>query len=659
MSAPPSPRPSASSPAPDAGVAALVARAVLGALLAAEATALVALPWSTPRGLALTIVVLMPVALLPTIAGAMGGRVLRDRVRAPSLDACLIAPVVIVGLAAGFYFANICFIDLPTDRLTIYGYVASIAATAAAGLLARAALRRIDRRGRLKRRTWRGPAVVLAMVAVAVGLIDTLAFPSAYFSLHLQLAALETALFATSCSLWRLRLRRLAAISLTVAAFALVARHSVDEPWGETVRWRTVHRRALLLARKALDRDRDGFSAAFGGGDCDDADPTAYPLSMRGRDCLGLIGRQPPPVVPAQPDTVVRAVPRRIVLVSIDAFRCGFGVLERPELVDACPRLTALGRAGALRRDTHTAYPGTVLATTAMNAGSLEGNQGRPLLADRLRARGYRTEVLGTHANIVLGPGVRDSFDRVDLSLAAPAGEPAASTAALSTARALERIREAGDGKLFLWVHYFDPHFPYVVEPGQHWAPFKLDAYSAEVRRADRAVGELADALARLPGAGGTVLIVSADHGEDFGEHRGHVSHGSTLYDEATRVPLLVWSAGADARAFVPARLPVSTAELPVFVDAIAAGRDYAPRNEALMQTGNPDDAQVGLVSGGWKVVLHRTLGYWELYDLGADPFERHDLSREQPARLQAMAEQLAARYAADIPPATPPKDRD
>lgn len=61
-------------------------------------------------------------------------------------------------------------------------------------------------------------------------------------------------------------------------------------------------------------------------------------------------------------------------------------------------------------------------------------------------------------------------------------------------------------------------------------------------------------------------------------------------------------------------------------------------------------DSQVGLVSQGWKLVYHSTLGYAELFDLRSDSEEAHDLSATQPARLRELGLLLGAEYAQRAP---------
>jgi arylsulfatase A-like enzyme len=125
-------------------------------------------------------------------------------------------------------------------------------------------------------------------------------------------------------------------------------------------------------------------------------------------------------------------------------------------------------------------------------------------------------------------------------------------------APAAERVRqldrylaqvEAGRS-LFVWVHLFEPHEPYDPPPAFARGERPVERYDAEVSAADAAVGELVRTFRRSrPGA---LVIVTSDHGEEFGEHGGE-HHGTSLYDEQVRVPLL-WSAPGKLAAHVAER---------------------------------------------------------------------------------------------------------
>src|SRR5690606_34243825 len=102
---------------------------------------------------------------------------------------------------------------------------------------------------------------------------------------------------------------------------------------------------------------------------------------------------------------------------------------------------------------------------------------------------------------------------------------------------------------LFVWVHLFEPHEPYDPPAELVREPSARGRYEGEVAVADRAIGGLVRTFrAARPGA---TVIVTADHGEEFGDHGGHY-HGTTLYDEQVRVPLLWSSPGKATPGLVP-----------------------------------------------------------------------------------------------------------
>src|SRR5262249_7616356 len=103
--------------------------------------------------------------------------------------------------------------------------------------------------------------------------------------------------------------------------------------------------------------------------------------------------------------------------------------------------------------------------------------------------------------------------------------------------RELDDVARRGAPPTFLWVHFFDTHEPYAGAGAT-----SLARYDGAVRAVDAAVGRLLDHAARTLGRG-VVVALTADHGEEFGEHGG-VYHGSTLYEEQVRVPLVVVAPG-------------------------------------------------------------------------------------------------------------------
>src|SRR5207253_145373 len=97
----------------------------------------------------------------------------------------------------------------------------------------------------------------------------------------------------------------------------------------------------------------------------------------------------------------------------------------------------------------------------------------------------------------------------------------------------------------FVWVHFFEPHEPYVAHPEFPFGSGDLDRYDSEIAYTDAAIGRLLEYVdAHVPS---TVVVLAADHGEEFDEHGGRY-HGSSLFEEQVHVPLLIRVPGVPAR---------------------------------------------------------------------------------------------------------------
>jgi len=102
----------------------------------------------------------------------------------------------------------------------------------------------------------------------------------------------------------------------------------------------------------------------------------------------------------------------------------------------------------------------------------------------------------------------------------------------------------------FLFVHYFDVHWPYTpikrFEVHDERYSGEASAYAGEVSYVDHHIGEIIEVLKDLGLYEGTLFIVTSDHGEDLGEHGGQGSshpeefcHGWLIYDSTQKVPLI------------------------------------------------------------------------------------------------------------------------
>jgi arylsulfatase A-like enzyme len=107
-------------------------------------------------------------------------------------------------------------------------------------------------------------------------------------------------------------------------------------------------------------------------------------------------------------------------------------------------------------------------------------------------------------------------------------------------------------GRGVLWVHYYDPHYAYEPHPEvPSFAPSsrgdRVALYDGELRFTDLHIGRLLDELRAHKLYDKTIIVVTGDHGEGFGEH-GIELHGYHLYAAQTRVPLIIRVPGMPPR---------------------------------------------------------------------------------------------------------------
>ncbi|HEX4460154.1 MAG TPA: hypothetical protein VIA18_19380, partial [Polyangia bacterium] len=297
-------------------------------------TALLPLPRSTIGGWALTTLLLLAPALCGALVGAALGQAV-TRATARGFDVArvaIVAHVPLLLLASGVFLVNAVVVDAPFGGMARLGYrltlATAIVAAAAVGWATRGWRNGDARRAEHALAAW------LAVDALATGVLDGYGVRGEY-PIHGPLLALT--LLGFSAAAWLVvppsRARRWAAVALVplAAALALYCGRDQATTIAQIVGARTPHLTALTWARQLTDRDHDGYSPWLGGGDCDDGDATAYPLSPT-RDCFDWRRHDELPRVHAMPSTVADATPRVILLLTIDAFRCGFDRQGPPEL---------------------------------------------------------------------------------------------------------------------------------------------------------------------------------------------------------------------------------------------------------------------------------------------------------------------------------------
>jgi arylsulfatase A-like enzyme len=454
---------------------------------------------------------------------------------------------------------------------------------------------------------------------------------------------------------------------------------------------------ALGVLRKATDRDHDGASPWFGGGDCNDHDKSISPLAIDvpgdhvDQDCDGADLPLPPPKVVPPPPKVQAAFPANlnVVLITIDTLRldAGFAGYDKPttpNLDRLAERSTVFERAYSLASYTGKSVGplliGKYPSETLRDGGHF--NKYAPdnvFVAERLKAAGVKTFGAASHWYFAPWSGLTQGIDEWDLSAKPQDGQgdndTSITSAQLSDAaiRMLKKMVPKADGdagasdekpaRFFMWLHYVDPHAQYMPHDG---APDFLGdgrggvaasraAYDGEVWFTDKHLGRVLDVLTQPPFAGTTAIIVTSDHGEAFAEH-GMSWHGIEIWEPLVRVPLLIY-----VPEVAPHRVPVKRSAVdlvPTVLDLYgvkaAEGElsgvsmagdvldDHGPWPERDvwidMPVGPYTLMRKALITGdgpGTKLIWSGGKNY-QLFDLGTDPEEAHDLAADE-ARFQPV----------------------
>jgi arylsulfatase A-like enzyme len=395
---------------------------------------------------------------------------------------------------------------------------------------------------------------------------------------------------------------------------------------------------------------------------------------------------------------------KNVILVTIDTLRkdalgCYAGKGFTPfidSIQDTCIRFTKAHSPGPY---TQAAFPGILTSSYYLEYGRQKMlSEKRVMISEVLQRAGITTA--GFHSNPYLSAyfgwnrgwdvfydSMEDEVDdKVPYIKAGEINKKVSAWLSSHTGGALDYK------PFFLWVHYMDVHEPYVpdrryinmVDPSINLDEeemltlfkdvlLKRDVadrgvvetlkklYFAHVREIDEGVKEFFEMLERYTMLKDSVIIITSDHGDEFGEHGG-LSHDGKMYEELVNVPLLIYE--PERKSVEVSDLLVSTLDIPptiayLFglnqVDAFEGHsllplKDYPIKGvfgEAVDKHGSREKGEEKEVhyylEGGLKIIYCETDDSWDLYDLSSDKKEVNNIIETSPAS-EEMKEKVKPR---------------
>jgi arylsulfatase A-like enzyme len=366
-----------------------------------------------------------------------------------------------------------------------------------------------------------------------------------------------------------------------------------------------------------------------------------------------------------------------VLLISIDTLRAdrlGFHGYGKP----TSPELDAFAAGAVVFEHAEASAPWTLPALASVmtsevssthncwNYGSVLDDSFRTL-PEILLGAGYDTACVVSHLFTTTRHGLQQGVVHTDDSFAYPEHDPAESvTSQVISDKALRFLEQKAASPervpWYLWLHYFDPHKEYVqhpgisesfVTPGERKRGSMLgDVYDGEVRYTDLHVGRVLARLGELGLERETVVVLLADHGEEFDDH-GAMGHGHSVHAEVVRVPLVIRAPG-----FAPRRVDALARQIDVLPTLLElaglpvppglAGRSLVPamRGEALSEVGALSELDINeLYLDSWRTPRWRLIrGRDEpprLYDPAVDPGETRDVAAQHPGEVAALLAEL------------------
>ena len=247
--------------------------------------------------------------------------------------------------------------------------------------------------------------------------------------------------------------------------------------------------------------------------------------------------------------------------------------------------------------------------------------------------------------------------------------------------------------KFFLWVHYFDPHWPYsprtpwiedytsktlaeeLIVPEKWWSVLlssastsnkdpqalstRIALYDSEINYVDSFIGKL---IHKFELDQNTLIVITSDHGEEFLEH-GHLAHGKNLHQETINIPLIIKLPHSSKKNTF--EKPISLIDImPTILHTINANSPEQTLGEPFLEVDNSLQWVVGgllknkrdyytfseldrnfsfkaIVTPEWKYIYNYMDKTGQLFNLKSDPSEKINLVDSNVMQVSKLREEL------------------
>ncbi|MBI4702166.1 MAG: sulfatase [Deltaproteobacteria bacterium] len=411
--------------------------------------------------------------------------------------------------------------------------------------------------------------------------------------------------------------------------------------------------------------------------------PSPPPAASRSAAAAATQGASAPASASAAPAPVASLRrppgPQNVIIVFVDAMRAdmpwqGYAHAIAPGLTELAAQSVVYPRAYSVSSYTAKCmgavlsgrYPSTLYRGPTFFTAYSRANAFFPEL---LQQHGARTMAVQAHGYFDRDKCLSQGFDvwQVVPGLKWNAETDENVTGPKMTEMALSLLGDARNtrGPFLLWLHYMDPHDKYVVHEGvPRFGRRARDFYDGEIYFTDMQIQRLLAFCRQQPWWKSTVLIVTGDHGEAFGEHE-QWKHAFALWEVLTRVPLMVHGPGIEPRRIEARRSHIDLA--PTVLDLMRLGPDPGHAGHSLapeLYGGAPESREPilldlpadnynpptrALIEGDFKLLEDPGPKY-KLYDLVRDPGETRNLAGvaaygAELARLRARFEQVWSKH--------------